>query len=72
MLERAGISVEILTGEEMQQLAKRGDVTLLGKKKAPETVLPEDESSFKGTVVSDAENIIRNRYDAENREGFRQ
>ena len=55
MLERAGISVEILTGEEMQQLAKRGDVTLLGKKKAPETVLPEDESSFKGTVVSDAE-----------------
>ena len=26
-----------------------------GKKKASETVLPEDESSFKGTVVSDAD-----------------
>ena len=36
MLERAGIPVEILTGEEMQQLAKRGDAALQARMNALE------------------------------------
>ncbi|WP_257606323.1 LPD5 domain-containing protein, partial [Gabonia massiliensis] len=55
MLERAGIPVEILTEEEMQQLAERGDVTLLGKKKAPETDSSLQNEEYQRTVISSAD-----------------
>ena len=44
----------VIFNEEDLQIKDRISF-MKGKKKASETVLPEDESSFKGTVVSDAD-----------------
>ena len=44
----------VIFNEEDLQIKDRISF-MRGKKKASETVLPEDESSFKGTVVSDAD-----------------
>lgn len=54
MLSNAGIPVELLSDQAMREMAI--NATML------DTVLPEDESSFKGTVISsiDGTKILRN------------
>ena len=48
LLSDAGISVEEISNEAMRRLAENSEI----KEKMLDTALPEDESSFKGTVVS--------------------
>ncbi len=48
LLSDAGISVEEISNEAMRRLAENSEL----KEKMLDTALPEDESSFKGTVVS--------------------
>ncbi len=48
LLSDAGISVEEISNEAMRRLAENSEI----KEKMLDTVLPEDESSFKGTVIS--------------------
>ena len=52
MLDDAGIEVEILSNDEMEKMAGRGNAFLESKKKVLDTRLLEDDASFKGTVVS--------------------
>lgn len=52
MLNDAGIEVEILSNDEMEKMAGRGNAFLESKKKVQDTRLPEDDASFKGSVVS--------------------
>ncbi len=48
MLSDAGIEVEQFSDEAMSRMAERAEI----KEKMLDTVLPEDESSFKGTVIT--------------------
>lgn len=52
MLDDAGIEIEILSNDEMEKMAGRGNAFLESKKKVLDTRLLEDDASFKGTVVS--------------------
>ena len=52
-LEATGVKVKVLTKEEAEsELARLEELADMQKRKSPETALPEDESSFKGTVIS--------------------
>ena len=52
-LEATGVKVKVLTKEEAErELAELEELADMQKRKSPETALPEDESSFKGTVIS--------------------
>ena len=52
-LEATGVKVKVLTKEEAEKaLAELEELADMQKRKSLETALPEDESSFKGTVIS--------------------
>ena len=52
-LEATGVKVKVLSKEEAEKaLAELEELADMQKRKSLETALPEDESSFKGTVIS--------------------
>ena len=52
LVKAAGIEVEIATPEMVEEMLEMQNALMEAKIKSPKTVLPEDESSFKGTAVS--------------------
>ena len=57
-LKANGLDIEVVSQEEADAMAELAEMQ---KRKSPETALPEDESSFKGTVISsdDGANILK-------------
>ena len=58
-LKANGLDIGVVSQEEADAMAELAEME---KRKSPETALPEDESSFKGTVISsdDGANILKN------------
>lgn len=57
-LAKTGVEVVMATEEQVNDMLELAEMQ---KRKSPETALPEDESSFKGTVISsdDGANILK-------------